>query len=170
MWIGVLIFAIIALVIGLYGSIVDYMMNPIFTSYDIISGQPIDFPDVYVCPSNYVNFTFVQEHEVNLSWAMYFRGENQAKGNGTKSESLLNMKQNLWDKILPPLPPPPKRSSYLAGPPPLLPRLRIINGTLITILEPETTTQVPEETTTKEPEFRVNLTDFQEYFMQIGKQ
>ncbi len=73
---------------------------------------------------------------------MYFRSENQAMGNGSKRGSLLNMKQNLWDKILPPMPPPDDP------------------------VRPETTTQMPENTTTtKEPEFRVN---FQEYFMQIG--
>lgn len=60
----VILAAASALTFGVYTNFHDYWYNPILTSVKLVAESAAHFPDIYLCPTNYINRTFVLNNQV----------------------------------------------------------------------------------------------------------
>ncbi len=148
-WVFILLGALLFLLVLLYGNITEYIQNPVVTNMDLVAGQPVKFPEIYICPTNYINQSYVLMTGLNLSWATYFRSgaSLNLSENVQAKNDLLNLKQGLWDTLMPPPPPPPT------------PLVLSMGMTISTIM-----------TTTTAPPPPPPPPNFQDYFLQLGYQ
>ena len=72
LWAGILVTALGITIAFLVESTRHYLSKPIVTAYDLISDSDRALPDIYICPCNAINSTFMQRWNIDPNWASFF--------------------------------------------------------------------------------------------------
>lgn len=68
-WVFMIVLATAILIYELYKTIDNYIQSPVVTTYSVQPMNEMDFPDVYICTTNFITQKFVKnqsEHEIKF--------------------------------------------------------------------------------------------------------
>ncbi len=92
-WGALILCAFLALCYGIYKSTHDYYNNPILTTFSIVPRRKMDFPEVYICPTNFINQSYVDNTQTDLEWAKYYWAR------ASNDSGILAEKSTVWESL-----------------------------------------------------------------------